>query len=201
MKKITSIVALAVATLALVPAARATLVINSTNQAVVHIDSPSNPGASGIAAALGISESDLGSLLYKWDRGSLSEDGGLLTGSYNTSTTGGDYPVIISYVGAPADIAVATYLLVKDGNAGSYVFNLSSSGIKPLNWNGIEDIAIYNLFGWAGKNDIGGLSHFEFYGGSTTNDIPVVPEPSTVVAGALLLLPLGVASLRRLRKQ
>jgi hypothetical protein len=184
----------------LTPAAKATLVINSTNQAVVHINSPSNPGSSGIAAALGISEADLGSQLYKWERSSSSEVGGLLTGSYQTATTSGGngYPVVISYVGAPAQVALATYLLVKDGNAGSYVFNLSSSGIKPLNWNGTEDIAIYNLFGWAGKNDIGGLSHFEFYGGTTTT---VVPEPSTVVAGALLLLPLGVASLRRLRKQ
>jgi hypothetical protein len=199
MKKIVLTIALAVASLALVPVAKATLVINSTNQAVVHIDSPSNPGASGIAAALGIPVGDLGSLLYKWDRGSASEQGGLLTGSYQTAITAGGngYPVIISYVGAPADIALATYLLVKDGNAGSYVFNLASTGIKPLDWDGVENIEIYNLFGWAGKQDIGGLSHFEFYGGTTTT---VVPEPSTVVASALLLVPLGVAGLRRLRK-
>lgn len=34
-----------------------------------------------------------------------------------------------------------------------------------------------------------------------TNDIPVVPEPSTVVAGALLLLPLGVQAVRSLRNR
>jgi len=32
-------------------------------------------------------------------------------------------------------------------------------------------------------------------------DIAPVPEPSTVIAGALLLLPFGVSALRRLRKQ
>lgn len=34
-----------------------------------------------------------------------------------------------------------------------------------------------------------------------TNDIPVVPEPSTVIAGALLLVPLGVQAARSLRNR
>jgi hypothetical protein len=49
--------------------------------------------------------------------------------------------------------------------------------------------------------DIGGLSGWNVF----TNDLSagghsVVPEPSTIVAGALLLLPFGVSTLRVLRK-
>ena len=39
------------------------------------------------------------------------------------------------------------------------------------------------------------------YGGTTRTNITSIPEPSTVVAGALLLLPLGVQAVRSIRSR
>jgi hypothetical protein len=52
------------------------------------------------------------------------------------------------------------------------------------------------------ENDISGVT-FLFGTGSDYGDSNIipVPEPSTVVAGTLLLLPLGVSVARILRKQ
>lgn len=174
--------------------ANATLVIDSTTNAVYHFTSASNPGASGIESALGITASQLGDLLYKANRvdsdNSFTDESGLLTSSYQTTTTSGTFPIVISYVGGT--IADATYLLVKDGNLGSYLYDLDALG-----WNGIDNIEIYNIF-YPDKTSITGVSHIEFYGGTTTT---AVPEPSTIAAGALLILPLGVSAIRILRKQ
>jgi hypothetical protein len=50
----------------------------------------------------------------------------------------------------------------------------------------------------SGTLDIGGLSGWNIFGKS---DYSPVPEPSTIVAGALLLLPFGISTLRILRKR
>lgn len=64
----------------------------------------------------------------------------------------------------------------------TYVILYSQFGVDPIA-GGIEPNA--------------GFEEWNVVKGANT----VVPEPSTVVAGALLLVPLGLASIRRLRKQ
>lgn len=80
------------------------------------------------------------------------------------------------------DTTKLTWLLAKDG-VSSYVWNIT--GI----WNGTDEIQINDL--WSGQ---GAFSHIEIGGAA-------VPEPTTVIAGALLLLPFGVSTLRALRNR
>ncbi len=62
----------------------------------------------------------------------------------------------------------------------------------------------------AGANNIYGVAVMNLYSGSNPNqnlhqsqliELRSIPEPSTVVAGALLLLPLGVSTIRILRRK
>lgn len=163
---------------------------NVTTPANGHILGASNPGAGDIALALGIPAGDLGSLLYKIESDGTEE--GLLRASYSTAAVGPAHftaePVTISYVGGK--LAAATYLLVKDGYLGSYLFNIGPTG---LNWNGVEDIEVHNVF--APLKSLNGISHVEFYGSQVT-----VPEPATTIAGALLLLPFAFCTFRMLRR-
>jgi hypothetical protein len=92
-------------------------------------------------------------------------------------------------------VSPATVFLVKDGNNGSLLFSLAG-------WNGKEEIHVYNVFNYdpdgsgnlKPKNDLSGTSHFEFYG-TGTEEIPPVPEPATMIAGAF-----GASTFRILRK-
>lgn len=188
----------------LTSSASATLTINSGTSAV-YLNQASDPSTSDITTALSNAgwDTTLGSLLYKAGRDDSGEqftaninESGPLESSYATtsgaaSDNSGGYPIVISYTGGT--VAVATYLVVKDGNLGAFIFDLSG-------WNGTEEIDIYNLFDFSAhpKKDVKGVSHVEFFGseGHTTS----VPEPSTIVAGALLLLPFGVSTVRILRK-
>ena len=52
----------------------------------------------------------------------------------------------------------------------------------------------------ADQNLADDFSHQGFYFGNWVADPAAVPEPGTVLTGALLLLPLGAGALRRLRK-
>ena len=190
---------------AIAPSAKANLTINLSTPSV-WLNQSSNPSVSDITTALGNAgwSTTLGSLLYKDERGQTASgsenqqffanvnESGSLASSYVTTSglannNAGGFPIMIDYTGGT--VADATYLLVKDGNLGSYVFDLSG-------WNGTDEIDIYNIF-YPGKNDVTGVSHVEFFGSAATTS---VPEPSTIVAGALLLLPFGVSTLRILRK-
>lgn len=62
-------------------------------------------------------------------------------------------------------------------------------------WDGKEDLYVVNNFVLnRPDNDYVGLSHIQFTG-------TPVPEPTTMIAGALLLLPFGVSTLRLLRRK
>lgn len=112
---------------------------------------------------------------------STDYNGTINTANYISGTTS-------TYIAAGYEYVVAKY----DGqNAGYIMFYLGGQDANlpqfPSNfWTTSNQ---YGISGWAA------FSTTTFNGGSP------IPEPSTVVAGALLLLPLGVASLRRLRKQ
>ena len=123
-------------------------------------------------------------LLYKLNRDPLGESG-TLAGSYSAFYTppDGTGSATINWDGG--DFADATYLLIKDGTEGSYVWDISG-------WDGKEQILVQDVFGQHGD------SHVEFFG--TRVPGTAVPEPSTYIAGALLLLPFGVSVLRRVRK-
>ena len=174
----------------------AQLVIAPSTAYAYWDSSASNLSASGVAGDLGITTSALGSDLFDVGAGG----GGTLQSSY-TSTSYSSYPVYVTYNGAPDPVAAATYLVIKDGNDGTYIFNLGSTGVNPLDWNGTEEIEIEDLF--TNNNGMykggGDISHFDIYGGTAT--ATPVPEASTVVAGALMLLPLGVGAIRALRKE
>ena len=158
-----------------------------------------NPGYSGVTNAVGF---DVGSLLYKQNNEVPGEEG-TLAGSYTTTPlpwgSSTPEPVKITF-GGTVYASPATAFVIKDGNNGTLIFDLSG-------WDGQEEIWLYNVFNYdpdgAGpldpKTNLDGTSHFEFYGTGTEEIIPV-PEPATVVAGALLLLPLGASAVRILRK-
>ena len=48
------------------------------------------------------------------------------------------------------------------------------------------------------KNMAQGIDNFKF---GDNNDLAAVPEPTTMIAGALLLLPFGMSTLRALRRR
>lgn len=173
--------------------AHATLTLTTANAAYQDLNS-SDLSDSQIAADLGITTAQLGTDLFNTDGHT-----GSLFSSYTLSPNVSQaLPITISYVAGSTPIA-ATYIYVKDGNSGSYIFNLGSTGTDALDWNGTESIYITDLFG----KGTGDLSHIEIFGSSGTTGTGnggSVPEPSTIFAAALLALPLGISAFRSLRK-
>jgi hypothetical protein len=161
---------------ALVPSLKADLVLNLSS--ATYCRGSSTPSANQIAAICGISSSQVGSLLCQFASGGTS--GGSLKGSYSCQSTLTSF----QYVGGAC--ASATCLIVREGT-GCYVWNI-------CNWNGTDRVDC---------NINGHLTECEFYGCERTPCPPPtssVPEPSTVIAGALLLLPFGVSTVRILRR-
>jgi hypothetical protein len=126
-------------------------------------------------------------LLYKGERSSKVNEEGTFKASYNLvyNPSNGEGTATITWIGP--DIADATYLLAKSGSKdGHYLWDLSG-------WDGIETIQIQDVF------ERNAFSHVEFYGREYHGT--VVPESSTFIAGALLLVPFGVSACRILRKR
>lgn len=177
------------------PGAQAQLIISPTTLYAYYDPNPSDLSDSAIATDLGITSAALGPDLFDAGAGRT----GTLQSSY-TATSYMDYPVLITY-NSPDPVAAATYLAIKDGNDGTYIFNLGSTGVHPLDWNGTQTIEILDLF--TNNNGMfkgnGDISHFDIYGG--TQQSQAVPEASTIMAGALMLLPLGIGAIRALRRE
>jgi hypothetical protein len=186
----------ALAAMMALTSAQAALVLDFTGQPPVpvptHIPGSDNPSGAGISAAFG--GASVGGLLYKKDvEGELD---GSLSSSYTTVFEDPQFtgPITITWNGG--DHANATFLLVKDGDAGSYVWDLR--GV----WDGKATLTITgNLF--VGDNsNFKDVSHVEFWGADVPEIIIVpVPEPATVLASALLLLPFGASMVRIMRKK
>jgi hypothetical protein len=129
--------------------------------------------------------SSAGSLLYTCNTsGGCS---GLLKTSYNCATSLNTF----NYCGGTT--GQGTCFVLQCSNGGAYVWNIS-------NWNGTDQIKCnFNPASY-------GCKDIQVYGNCkkptpppTPNGSSSVPEPSTIVAGALLLLPLGIHGFRQLR--
>lgn len=156
---------------------------------------------SDLADALGINASLVGGSLYKqsWASPANTTEEGPLAGSYqtiiDTDVVDGAIQSTIAHIKwVPGTrVADATYLVLKDGGKpGQFVWNLDALG-----WDGKEDVNVADVLG---KYNI---SHVEFFG--SIGNVPppnvvAVPEPGTVLAGVLLLLPFGVSTIRTLRR-
>jgi len=163
----------------------------------VYIAGPSNPNASQIESALGLASGTLGGSLFKHDLEGIDpeEFSGSLVDSYTSTyveknATYDDYDTvtIVHVEGKPA-ASPLQILVVKDGTAGSYAWLLTGD----ISWDGEETLIIKNDFLIKPNTTIiQDISHVEIYA--------VVPEPSTVLAGALLLLPFGLGVARVIRR-
>ena len=72
---------------------------------------------------------------------------------------------------------------------------LSNGQSDPI----FENTVILTLSGWTGSDS--SIRNVSFQYGTQLTDPNVVPEPTTLIAGALLLLPFGASTLRILRKR
>ena len=136
--------------------------------------------AQAIADALGggVTADDVGMLLYKAEAGD-GEEGGL-NGSYDTDyqPPGDPSMATITYTGGV--VADATYLVVKDGTEGWYVWDISS-------WDGMETINISGVFVQHA------ISHISIWG-SPGNGVPDA-------GGSLALLGMAVGLLGLIRRK
>lgn len=101
--------------------------------------------------------------LYKAEPGTTISESGDLAESYDTVFSPSTDPkgVSITYTGGDF-VGPIAYLLVKDGKAGWFLYNLTSLG-----WNGTENISITGLYPTNGS-----VSHISLYGSSTPTPIP-----------------------------
>jgi hypothetical protein len=104
----------------------------------------------------------------------LSDGQGGIADALSVNLTG------MAYTGANADLLA----LAANPNNGNLNLTFQFSGTDPT---------LTGLFAGSGTQSVS-------YSGSISSVSTAVPEPSTVVAGALLLLPFGVSTVRILRK-
>jgi len=146
--------------------------------AATHFSGAATPSVSQIASVCKINSSQVGLLLCQF--GNNGKQDGVLKTSYNPSSN----LTKINYGGG--DLASATCLIVKCGNTGSYVWNLSG-------WNGTDSIDCR-----IAQNQ----TECEIYGNCKLPNHVVgsVMEPSTIIASMLLMLPFGISAVRILRR-
>jgi hypothetical protein len=138
------------------------------------------PDPAQIAAILGLPA--LGSLLHKFEyKAGVVVEEGSLAGSYAGAFNPTDGSGIATITHAGGTWASATALLAKGGSYGHWVFDLRG-------WDGRTAIVINDLWPQQGT-----FSHVEFYG-------TPIPEPATILAGAVLLLPFGISAFRFVRR-
>jgi hypothetical protein len=131
-----------------------------------------------------------------WDLNALPKNTTLasdmnLSGYWKNSTFGGQSGA--SALGGGNQ----SYGLVSSGFNGTVTDGLGNANHNPYLQN-----SIVLLFNYTSLSDISSVKFTYGTASETviTSRTPAIPEPSTVIAGALLLIPLGVQTFRRLRK-
>ena len=143
----------------------------------------SNPTIADVAAALGVSVANVGTMLYKWTPGNPgTEDGNASlfdTTIANSAPPAGEQTLTITYTGASL-APLLSYIVVKDGRAGWTVWSAAS-------WNGLDQIQVDNRELWnPTHNALSGISHVAIYGGGYR-------PPTRVPDGATTAMLLGIA--------
>jgi hypothetical protein len=83
--------------------------------------------------------------------------------------------------------AVGTYLLAKDGDRGSYLWDISD-------WNGLDTLYIANPW-LAAQGKLKSYSHIQFWGGSGTKKVPDAGSTALLFGAAMIAL--GALARRR----
>ncbi|MHC1765533.1 MAG: hypothetical protein AB9869_14725 [Verrucomicrobiia bacterium] len=177
--------------LAAILAGSAILATNNVN-ADFALGTPVVQGGKDILTALQITKDDLGELLYKNERDGDKEFGSLKDSYFTTYYYGAKAgTATISWVKGQPEAEDPSYLLAKAATV-SLVWDLSG-------WNGMDPINI-PAFAFNGNGKAQDISHVEFYG-VTSFHTTVVPEPSTIIGGSLLLLPFALSAFRNWRRR
>ncbi|HEY2329856.1 MAG TPA: hypothetical protein VGI63_08600 [Verrucomicrobiae bacterium] len=180
--------AFALATVLLAPSAKATITVNLSTYGIGYVE-PTFLGSAWTVV-------QLNNMISTYNSGSSSAPYTIDKGSATPSPS----LTLVSTIGTTT---------LGSGNPTGNIINLGTGGYSYLScqWDGPNGgNCVYYIAGLTGQIDLindlpgrsqYGLSGYELSTGSITTP---VPEPSTVVAGVLLLLPFGVSAVRILRK-
>lgn len=167
--------------------------------------------------AIGVQSSGLGNFTSFCLNSTVYANGGQ---TYNYTSSDAVTP---ANSGGPADVTLGTAWLYSEFNSGGlasygYVYGDAASAdqLQQAIWylqgspNGVDNAFVLDAQNAVGAgnatNASGGaygvfaLTLTDANGGYAQPILGMVPEPSTIVAGALLLLPFGVSTVRILRK-
>ncbi len=183
------LLAAAIATTAvglLAPSANASLVFKYSSSASAHYTGGSHPTDNDIAACLSYSSSQLGSVLCTVNSGGSQHDSS--NNAFNFLLDWRGFSIKSNHQGGTSD--TPTCVVVQDSNNNCYVWDVSKC------WNETEGMDFSDICDKGSH-----ITSITCYGETKTpTPTTSVPEPSTVIAGALVLLPFGVSTLRILRK-
>jgi|GEM_PF-3872815 len=176
----------AIAAVAWAPKANANLVFKYSSSASAHYSGGTNPTDNDIADCLGFGDSHLASILCV-----VNQDGSQSGGwdnAFNFQLNWRGFSM--KFNGQDGTPNYPLCVVVQDSNNNCYVWDIGKS------WNGTDGLDFSDIC--EKGSHITGIT---CYGDTKTPAATsAVPEPSTIVAGALLLLPLGVSVTRILRR-
>jgi hypothetical protein len=111
-----------------------------------------------------------------------------------------DYTYGTGRIGSATTLQLALWWLEGEANTGDQSANIFITAIPDAAWRGFNStVAANGAFGVKAMNlfDVGKLNNYDF---RHQDMLVVVPEPTTVLAGALLLLPFAASTIRFIRK-
>lgn len=175
---------LAVAALAafLAPSANANLVLNTSSSGFEFFSGGSTPAVNAFTPAAGFNVSQFGSLLCGYDN--IQTHLASTDDSFCFNSSGRSGSIQYDHQGA---FTGASCVVAEDSHGNYYVWNISQC------WNGSDTIDIQDICDKGSH-----INCLQIYGDKVPTS--AVPEPSTLIAGTLLLLPFGVSTLRILRR-
>jgi hypothetical protein len=166
----------------LTSSANASYLFKYSSSATAHYTNGANPTDND----LGFDDSKLGSILCVINQDG-SQSGGLNSAfSFLLNWRG----FFMNYTGQGNPSGNPTCVVVQDSNNNCYVWDVSQC------WDGTGSLDFSDICAKGSH-----ITSITCYGDSKTPSTTTsVPEPSTVIAGALLLLPLGISMTRILRR-